>query len=247
MFGASSEEVSRDHFFEKKDGAKRALVTQQLTETISDDVENLIAAIRDQPMPFAEAKKERPHRLPHAGRRAPLRRDDAEATQEAQTMERDLGIRIEPYTSKAEREARIMSERLSLFQSLPSVIKGSTDVFPDGRFLIKAFEAADVATMIHEVTHGFKQMLYVAERHATGETKARLGADEGARRLGRCSERRADVAAEEKFATGMEQYLRSGQAPTPALKKLFAQFKEWLGRFYDDLTGRSSWRRSTRR
>jgi hypothetical protein len=38
----------------------------------------------------------------------------------------------------------------------------------------------------------------------------------------------AATKAHERFATGFEQYLREGKAPSPELANVFARFKTWL-------------------
>ena len=42
---------------------------------------------------------------------------------------------------------------------------------------------------------------------------------------------------QEKFARGFEEYLRSGNAPTNTLQKIFRSFKTWLTRIYNDFIG----------
>ena len=45
------------------------------------------------------------------------------------------------------------------------------------------------------------------------------------------------VEAQEKGARGFERYLRTGRAPTPQLKAVFEQFKEWLHNIYHGIRG----------
>lgn len=45
-------------------------------------------------------------------------------------------------------------------------------------------------------------------------------------------EREKYIAGQEKGARGFEEYLRTGKAPTTALARVFAQFKEWLSKIY---------------
>ena len=42
---------------------------------------------------------------------------------------------------------------------------------------------------------------------------------------------------QERFARGFEEYLRTGEAPSRGLQKAFRQFKKWLGKIYQDVTG----------
>ena len=43
--------------------------------------------------------------------------------------------------------------------------------------------------------------------------------------------------AQERFARGFEEYLRSGEAPAQGLKRAFRQFKKWLVQIYNDVLG----------
>ena len=42
---------------------------------------------------------------------------------------------------------------------------------------------------------------------------------------------------QERFARGFEEYLRTGESPSRGLQKAFRQFKKWLGKIYQDVTG----------
>jgi len=46
-----------------------------------------------------------------------------------------------------------------------------------------------------------------------------------------------DAWAQERFARGFEEYLRSGEAPAQGLKRAFRAFKRWLVQIYNDVTG----------
>ncbi|MEG1159498.1 MAG: hypothetical protein RSD70_03850, partial [Acidaminococcaceae bacterium] len=46
-----------------------------------------------------------------------------------------------------------------------------------------------------------------------------------------------DVFFQERFARGFESYLKSGKAPTSALRSVFRQFKKWLTKIYKDFIG----------
>lgn len=51
------------------------------------------------------------------------------------------------------------------------------------------------------------------------------------------AERLKNVWAQERFARGFEEYLRTGEAPARGLKYAFRQFKKWLMNIYRDVTG----------
>ena len=46
-----------------------------------------------------------------------------------------------------------------------------------------------------------------------------------------------DIWAQERFARGFEEYLKSGEAPAAGLKAAFRQFKKWLIQIYNDVLG----------
>ena len=46
-----------------------------------------------------------------------------------------------------------------------------------------------------------------------------------------------DIWAQERFARGFEEYLKSGEAPAAGLKRAFRQFKKWLVQIYNDVLG----------
>lgn len=46
-----------------------------------------------------------------------------------------------------------------------------------------------------------------------------------------------DIWAQERFARGFEEYLKSGEAPAQGLKRAFRQFKKWLVQIYNDVLG----------
>lgn len=102
--------------------------------------------------------------------------------------------------------------------------KGAADVGKEGEAIIHAFEKADVSTLAHELGHVFRRDLKDADLAATEKW---AGVENG----------QWNVQAEEKFARAWEKYLRSGEAPTKGLAKVFAQFKQWLTDIYQVISG----------
>lgn len=125
--------------------------------------------------------------------------------------------------------------------------RGSVDFLEDGRAVIKAFEARDVSTVVHELGHIFRRDLDGTDLDAVakwGELAdgAELTKLQQAFQDGTISEtdRARYVAAEEQFANGWERYLADGKAPTPALVTVFKKFTSWLVEIYRSLTGRGA-------
>ena len=100
--------------------------------------------------------------------------------------------------------------------------KAATRFLEDGRAVIKAFEGADISSVVHELAHIFR-------RGVKGEDLKAL-------------EKWAGVVdgqwtrdAEEKFARGFERYLYEGVAPSNAMQKVFDLFRKWLLDIYRSL------------
>ncbi|MBM4345863.1 MAG: DNA cytosine methyltransferase [Deltaproteobacteria bacterium] len=123
--------------------------------------------------------------------------------------------------------AKINAEGLPLYQPA----KGAVEFLADGTALIRALKSPDASTGVHELAHvARRQVLNEAGGFTPDEiaqAEAWAGAKGGV----------WDTAAEEKFARGFERYLRDGTAPTKALAKVFAKFKDWLTKVYATLTG----------
>jgi hypothetical protein len=102
--------------------------------------------------------------------------------------------------------------------------KASVEFDEDGKALIRALNATNVADMAHELGHVFRrdlspEDLKVAEQWA--------GVKDGV----------WTRKAEEKFAVGFERYLADGKAPTTGMRRVFEQFKQWLGEIYGAVKG----------
>ena len=111
--------------------------------------------------------------------------------------------------------------------------KGGVRFLEDRRAVIRAWDKADISTVIHENGHIFRRML------ADMATKNPRFAEDLT-----VLERWAGVkngewtrAAEEKFARGFERYFADGTAPTPKLRAVFQKFKGWLVSIYKSLLG----------
>ena len=108
-------------------------------------------------------------------------------------------------------------------------VKGMAEFMQDGRAVIRAFEGADVSTLVHEVGHVFRRDLGV-EDLAVAEKWA--GVQNG----------QWDVRAEEKFARGFERWLAEGATGSGgrfsrALVGVFEKMKGWLMNVYKKIVG----------
>lgn len=112
-------------------------------------------------------------------------------------------------------------------------VNGMTEIMSDGERIISIFKTADRSTFLHEMGHVFfddiqklafmdnapKQL--VDDWNALKEWSSWVD-----------GENVDNTKAHEKFARGWESYLRSGEAPTKGLQRVFRQFSKWLTRIY---------------
>lgn len=112
-------------------------------------------------------------------------------------------------------------------------VNGMTDIMKDGKRIISIFKTADRSTFLHEMGHVFfddiqklASMENAPEQLVTDWNKLKewSGWVDG--------ESVDNTKAHEKFARGWESYLRSGEAPTSALQRVFRQFSKWLTYIY---------------
>lgn len=112
-------------------------------------------------------------------------------------------------------------------------INGMTEIMKDGERIISIFKTADRSTFLHEMGHVFfddlqklASMDNAPEQLVTDWNKLKewSGWVDG--------ENVDNTKAHEKFARGWESYLRSGEAPTSALQRVFRQFSKWLTYIY---------------
>ena len=112
-------------------------------------------------------------------------------------------------------------------------INGMTEIMKDGERIISIFKTADRSTFLHEMGHVFfddiqklASMENAPEQLVTDWNKLKewSGWVDG--------ENVDNTKAHEKFARGWESYLRSGEAPTSALQRVFRQFSKLLTYIY---------------
>lgn len=112
-------------------------------------------------------------------------------------------------------------------------VNGMTEIMSNGERIISIFKTADRSTFLHEMGHVFfddiqklASMENAPEQLVTDWNKLKewSGWVDG--------ENVDNTKAHEKFARGWESYLRSGEAPTSALQRVFRQFSKWLTYIY---------------
>ena len=112
-------------------------------------------------------------------------------------------------------------------------VNGMTEIMKDGERIISIFKTADRSTFLHEMGHVFFDDI---QKLASMDNAPKQLLDDW-NMLKEWSgwvdgENVDNTKAHEKFARGWESYLRSGEAPTKGLQRVFRQFSKWLTRIY---------------
>lgn len=122
---------------------------------------------------------------------------------------------------------------INVIEKYNQSVNGMTEIMSDGERIISVFKTADRSTFLHEMGHVFfddiqklASMENAPEQLVTDWNKLKewSGWVDG--------ENVDNTKAHEKFARGWESYLRSGEAPTSALQRVFRQFSKWLTYIY---------------
>ncbi len=104
------------------------------------------------------------------------------------------------------------------------------------RRIITLFADRDASTLIHETGHAWLDDLMKYSKQPLAPDALRTDAATVRRWLGSADDGRITVAQHEKFARGFERYMMEGVAPTRALGRVFAQFRDWLTAIYRSVT-----------
>jgi hypothetical protein len=110
--------------------------------------------------------------------------------------------------------------------------KGKISLAESRRPLITLFKDADFSTLVHEGAHNYLEILGQYAEHP--EAGSALRDDWQTLKDWRRVNDRSEIKTRqhERFARGVEQYVREGIAPSPALARAFAQFKQWMVAIY---------------
>ncbi len=112
-------------------------------------------------------------------------------------------------------------------------VNGMTEIMSDGERIISIFKTADRSTFLHEMGHVFFDD--IQKLASMDDAPKQLFDDWNTLKewSGWVDGENVDnTNAHEKFARGWESYLRSGEAPTKGLQRVFRQFSKWLTRIY---------------
>ena len=124
-------------------------------------------------------------------------------------------------------------QAIKVIEKYNQSINGMTEIMKDGERIISIFKTADRSTFLHEMGHVFFDDI---QKLASMDNAPKQLLDDW-NALKEWSgwvdgENVDNTKAHEKFARGWESYLRSGEAPTKGLQRVFRQFSKWLTRIY---------------
>lgn len=115
--------------------------------------------------------------------------------------------------------------------------RGKIRLVPNNKSIITLMKDANASTFGHESGHEFLNQLMQDADHAQAPEQLKTDAATTLKWLGVDTADDIKTRHHEKFATGFEQYLREGVAPSPGLARVFAQFRDWLLKIYQTLRG----------
>lgn len=124
-------------------------------------------------------------------------------------------------------------QAIEVIEKYNQSVNGMTEIMKDGERIISIFKTADRSTFLHEMGHVFFDDI---QKLASMDNAPKQLLDDW-NALKEWSgwvdgENVDNTKAHEKFARGWESYLRSGEAPTKGLQRVFRQFSKWLTRIY---------------
>ena len=124
-------------------------------------------------------------------------------------------------------------QAIKVIEKYNQSVNGMTEIMSDGERIISIFKTADRSTFLHEMGHVFFDDI---QKLASMDNAPKQLLDDW-NALKEWSgwvdgENVDNTKAHEKFARGWESYLRSGEAPTKGLQRVFRQFSKWLTRIY---------------
>ncbi|MBS5755282.1 MAG: hypothetical protein KHW53_01040 [Veillonella sp.] len=146
----------------------------------------------------------------------------------------ELGIKGIKYKHSLSHNFVVFDDQaIKVIEKYNQSVNGMTEIMSDGERIISIFKTADRSTFLHEMGHVFFDDI---QKLASMENAPKQLLDDW-NALKEWSgwvdgENVDNTKAHEKFARGWESYLRSGEAPTKGLQRVFRQFSKWLTRIY---------------
>jgi hypothetical protein len=146
----------------------------------------------------------------------------------------ELGIKGIKYKHGLSHNFVVFDDKaINIIEKYNQSVNGMTEIMKDGERIISIFKTADRSTFLHEMGHVFFDD--IQKLASIDNTPKQLLDDWNTLKewSGWVDGENVDnTKAHEKFARGWESYLRSGEAPTKGLQRVFRQFSKWLTRIY---------------
>lgn len=200
------------------------------TDDMREKAESIVDAISNLPVRYFEAKPQRAVKFDEIKAAIVPKGTNKTLIKELKSH----GIHIEEYENGVENSRVDATKRADeavelYFQN----VNGLTEIMSDGERIISIFKTADRSTFLHEMGHVFFDDI---QKLASMDNAPKQLLDDW-NTLKEWSgwvdgENVDNTKAHEKFARGWESYLRSGEAPTKGLQRVFRQFSKWLTRIY---------------
>ena len=146
----------------------------------------------------------------------------------------ELGIKGIKYKHGLSHNFVVFDDKaIKVIEKYNQSVNGMTEIMSNGEHIISIFKTADRSTFLHEMGHVFFDD--IKKLASMDNAPKQLLDDWNALKewSGWVDGENVDnTKAHEKFARGWECYLRSGEAPTKGLQRVFRQFSKWLTRIY---------------
>ena len=200
------------------------------TDNMREKAESIVDAISNLPVKYFEAKPQRAVKFDEIKAAIVPKGTDKTLIKELKSH----GIHIEEYENGVENSRVDATKRADeavelYFQN----VNGLTEIMSDGERIISIFKTADRSTFLHEMGHVFFDDIQKLESMENAPKQLLDDWNTLKEWSGWVDGENVDnTKAHEKFARGWESYLRSGEAPTKGLQRVFRQFSKWLTRIY---------------
>lgn len=146
----------------------------------------------------------------------------------------ELGIKGIKYKHSLSHNFVVFDDKaIKVIEKYNQSVNGMTEIMSDGERIINIFKTADRSTFLHEMGHVFFDDIQKLASMDNAPSQLVTDWNKLKEWSGWVDGENVDnTKAHEKFARGWESYLRSGEAPTKGLQRVFRQFSKWLTRIY---------------
>ena len=146
----------------------------------------------------------------------------------------ELGIKGVKYKHGLSHNFVVFDDKaIKVIEKYNQSVNGMTEIMKDGERIISIFKTADRSTFLHEMGHVFFDDIQKLASMDNAPSQLVTDWNKLKEWSGWVDGENVDnTKAHEKFARSWESYLRSGEAPTKGLQRVFRQFSKWLTRIY---------------